>query len=129
MDKYSKKVEIEDEDQLLRRIHPNHWENGRILSIAFYRGKKPDPEVSVDVKRLIENIEDFIAEVKARGDGFRIGILQTIDVRNLQFQKTPVEVVHDPEGGSYSHALIKGAYTKTDCRLLAEAISDYLNFE
>jgi hypothetical protein len=107
-------VEIDDDDELYRRIvHYFVLDDGRISSSAFKdRRGKPDRSISVDLARLTTP-EACLA--RAPNPSFQLGVLVAGGPRSLGF-----EVRHDPLPDNAAHALIEGQNTPEKCRRLAE---------
>jgi hypothetical protein len=96
--------QIGDNDDLYRRLNPRtHFRNGRVTRGAFYAaGDKPDPEVSVDLARLINHQP----EQTARGDlsrSWHVGALKAGVPIGLG-----LTVEHAPKDDNYAHTYIKG---------------------
>lgn len=108
--------DIGDEDNLYRRLIPTSVNRqGIVVASAFYaRGMLPDLEISVDLARL-STIDQSLARGRP-GDG--LGQLRAGAARGLG-----LEVRHAPDATTENeaHALIIGATTKEQCRLLARA--------
>jgi len=104
-------VDILDEDELYRRIHPS-WQknNGKISSGAFIT--KPHP-VSIDIAKLttpIKTLSNF-------PDHWLVSLITKI-VRSIG-----LDACHNPRPENYAHGLIKGKINKTKARRLAESAS------
>ncbi|MBA2276262.1 MAG: hypothetical protein H0W06_00750 [Chloroflexia bacterium] len=80
---------------------------------AFYTNGRPDPEISVQVKRIAGSPE--AALTKANKEHFGMGVLRVSDVEQLGFDVIPKPLTEDA-----SHAIIVGVSTKSDCDRLAE---------
>jgi len=107
--------EIEDEDELYRRLGPDHFNpDGSVNSNAFKQGGKPVNSISVDLARLTTPAAS-LARAGARM-GFGLGVLVARTPRSLGFS-----VEHAPTPDNLSHSLIRGENQKQKCRLLAEA--------
>ena len=105
---------IADDDQLYRRLAPEHVNpDGTVNSAAFKRGKQYDQSISVDLARLTTP-----ARVLASRPGFGLGILPTSVPRSMGFT-----VRHDPLPDNPAHSLIEGDNDRAKSRLLAEAIT------
>ena len=108
------KVEIEDNDQLLRRViyvDPNHIKpDGTPTSFAF-KLRRNEESLSVDVERLVESYDKSVADKKK----FRLFRLQVSDVNLLGLQ-----CQHDPLPDNYAHALISGKFTNSMSGKLAK---------
>src|SRR5690242_2711206 len=101
-------------DELLRWLAPRGHvhEDGTVLSNAYKRNGKPDPDISVDLGRLTTPAET-VARALQPGSG--VGIVQAA----VPLQ-AGLEVIHTPLPENYAHSSIRGA-TRQHCRLLAEA--------
>lgn len=108
------RVEIEDDDDLFRRIAPDFLlPDGTITSAAFKLRGQPDPNISVDLARLTSPAASL---APVQGRGFRLGVLKAHAPRVLGLR-----VDHDPQKGNPAHSLILGASTKAHSRGLALA--------
>lgn len=112
------RVEITRADDLYRRLSPDHVKNGIVVSNAYNRSGKPDPEISVGIARLIAPEE----MLRDRPD-FGVGVLPAHVPLDLG-----LAVRHDPLPGWSAHALILNpgdlvnqGRQKQLCRLLADA--------
>ena len=103
--------EISDEQELYRRIHPDHIKNETITSAAF---KRTEREASVDVVAwtTIKKSLSF-----ARHPDTKLGILVTGVVRQTNHQ----DVIHNPIPDNCAHALIVGDKTSSICKRLARS--------
>lgn len=104
-------IDILDEDELYRRIHP--WQkknNGKISSGAFIT--KPDP-LSIDIAKLTTPIKTL-----SNYPGHLLVSLITKFVRSIG-----LDAFHIPRPENYAHGLIKGKINKTKARRLAESAS------
>jgi len=109
-------VEINDDDFLFRRLAPNHlYPDGTVNSNAYKLDGKPDPEISVDLAKLTEEVE---ALARAGRPGFRLGLLQVRDIRSRG-----LTIRHDPTEENPAHCVIEGNNSKAICRKLAEITS------
>ena len=112
-------VEIDDEDELYRRLASDHVTNGEINSAAFkYQGQPRSStpvyqSISVDLAKLTTQEETL---GRAHRPGFGLGVLVAGEPRLLGFS-----VRHDPEPEHEAHSLIEGANDREKCRRLAEA--------
>lgn len=109
---------IRDDDILYRRCFPEYIRPNGTVSSATYmlsraRPKKPDPEVSVYLKR-ITSISETIHLANAPHLEFAVLELTVREVRDLGFEVQP-----DPGFHARSHCVIKGLITKADCARLA----------
>ena len=108
--------EIEDRDQLYRRLHYSHvLRDGRVNRTAFTLNNQPEREISVDLARLTTPEETATRGRAPRG----VGVLEAGYPRSIGFT-----IRHNPlKGGrgEYAHCLIEGENDMTKCRLLAEA--------
>lgn len=108
-------VEIEDNDELYRRIFPEYVRaNGTVSLKAFMLSGYPDPQVSVDLARLTTPEE---AVSRAKEPGYGLGAIVAQLPRSLG-----LTVRHDPIPNHYSHSLIIGENTKEKCKRLAEGV-------
>lgn len=106
--------QIEDDDELYRRIAPSFFkENGTISSSAYKLHGHPDREISVNLAYLTT-----IDKTLQDRPNFGVGSLFARSPRNIG-----LEVVHDPQVNpdNESHSLIKGACTNEHCSRLAKA--------
>lgn len=102
-------VEINDDDELLRRLAPDHVSQGVVNSLA-YSGKSHEPyEISVNLRRLTTEERTL-----ASRPSFGLGVLRVGDVRAIGLQ-----VVFDPVDSNDAHCLIVGRYSKAVARHLA----------
>jgi hypothetical protein len=102
-------VQIQDDDELLRRLAPDHVSEGHANSLAF--SKKFPYEISVNLSRMT-TIEKTLEEKPH----FGIGRLNVGVVRRLG-----LTVQHAPVKGNEAHCLIKGEYSKAAAKNLAKA--------
>jgi hypothetical protein len=107
--------QIEDNDELYRRIAPNYFkEDGSISSSAYKVNGRPDREISVNLAYLT-TIDKTLQDRPL----FGVGSLIARYPREIE-----LEVVHDPVyPDNEAHSLIKGACTKEHCSRLAKATS------
>ena len=107
------RVEIENDDELYRRIAAGHLgPDGKVTSAAFKLNGKPDHNISVDLAKLTS------AEAclnRAPGPRFGLGVMVSRFPRSLGFN-----VKHDPLPDNLAHSLIEGQNNKEKCRLLAD---------
>ena len=115
-------VHVSDNDELYRRIFPDHFKNGVVSLSAFRVGGKPDHQMSVDLVRLTT-----LAAFQARGKNpdykYGVGILLA------GFPRQPdlgFDVVHAPEEANAAHALIIGQNTLAKCKQLADELSKHI---
>ena len=102
--------QIEDDDELYRRIAPNYFkEDGSISSSAYKVNGRPDKEISVNLAYLTT-----IDKTLKDRSNFGVGSLIARYPREIG-----LEVVHDPQyPENEAHSLIKGA-SKKECSELA----------
>ena len=106
--------QIQDDDELYRRLAPEHVNpDGAVNSAAFKRRKEYDPSISVDLARLTTPQETL-----ASRPHFGVGILVAGVPRRLGFA-----VRHDPLPDNPAHSLIEGDNNREKSRLLAEAMT------
>ncbi|MGH2559591.1 MAG: hypothetical protein ACRDJH_11045 [Thermomicrobiales bacterium] len=103
-------VAIGDDDELLRRLAPDHVTKGAVNSLAFSGRSHEANEISVDLRRLTTEERTL-----ASRPSFGLGVLQVGDVRAMG-----LEIVHDPVEGNDAHCLIVGEYSKAVTRYLAK---------
>ena len=104
---------IGDDDDLYRRLARHHVkENGQVSSSAFKRGKDPDPEVSVNLARLM-SYDEMLRRANRPDQG--VGVIVARIPRRLG-----LTVRHDPVEGNPAHAVIEGQTTRAQPRQLAE---------
>ena len=115
-------VDIGDDDQLYRRLHPVHFNpDGTVNSNAFKQGGKPRSStpkylrISVDLAKLTTAAD---AVGRAPKTGFGLGVLLA---REPRARPLSLSVAHDPQKDNPAHSLIKGAYIRETCRRLADA--------
>ena len=102
------KIEIENEDKLLRGVHPQFIkETGKISSGVF---RQRDPHLSVDAEKLT-TFEIFFRKHPV---SVEIARIITGYVRQLN-----LEVFHEPLVDNPAHTIIDGTITKTIARKLA----------
>ncbi len=103
--------QIDDDDELYRRIAPNYFkEDGSISSSAYKVNGRPDKEISVNLAYLT-TIDKTLQDRPT----FGVGSLIARYPREIE-----LEVVHYPlYPDNEAHALIKGA-NKTQCSELAK---------
>ena len=103
---------IDDDDELYRRLAPDFVKpDGTVSSVAFKRGKIPDPEVSVDLARLTTPDETLR---RANRLHHGLGVLIAGVPRGLGLR-----VRHDPVDGNPAHTIIEGQTSRQQPRLLA----------
>ena len=108
--------QIEDDDELYRRIAPQFFKtDGSISSSAYKLSGRPDKEISVNLAYLT-TVEKTLLD----RPNFGVGSLIARSPRNIG-----LGVVHDPQVNpdNESHSLIKGACTNEHCSRLAKATS------
>lgn len=108
--------QIEDDDELYRRIAPSFFKGDGSISSGAYKLKgHPDKEISVNLAYLT-TIEKTLQD----RPNFGVGSLLARSPRDIG-----LDVVHDPQVNpdNESHSLIKGACTKEHCSRLAKATS------
>ncbi len=116
---------VTEEDQLLRRLAPDMiGPDGTVLSNAYKKNSKPDPQVSVDLERLtsMEAAWERRSAHKKDEPGWAVGRLPA---------RVPIEqgltVRHVPEPDNESHCIIVEERSpspltpKQRCRVLASA--------
>lgn len=104
---------IDDDDELYRRLARHHVkENGQVSSSAFKRGKDPDPEVSVNLARLMA-YDEMLRRANRPDQG--VGVIVARVPRALG-----LTVRHDPVEGNPAHAVIEGQASRAQPRQLAE---------
>jgi hypothetical protein len=105
--------QIEDNDELYRRIAPHFFkEDGSISSSAYKVNGRPDKEISVNLAYLT-TIDKTLQDRPT----FGVGSLIARYPREIE-----LEVVHDPiYPDNKAHSLIKGACTNEHCARLAKA--------
>ena len=107
-------VVIDDTDELYRRLVAAHIEpDGRINSGAFKT--RPGTGISVNLARL-SSVEETIAQGRHPGAG--VGALVAKVPRGLGR-----DVIHDPTPENQAHAELRGACSRSACRVLAESTS------
>lgn len=104
--------QIEDDDELYRRIAPHFFkEDGSISSSAYKVNGRPDKEISVNLAYLT-TIEKTLQDRPT----FGVGSLIANHPREMG-----LEVVHDPiYPDNEAHSLIKGTSNKQQCFELAQ---------
>ena len=108
--------QIEDDDELYRRIAPSFFKmDGSISSSAYKLNGRPDKEISVNLAYLT-TVEKTLQD----RPNFGVGSLIARSPRDIG-----LDVVHDPQVNpdNESHSLIKGARTNEHCSRLAKATS------
>lgn len=107
--------QIEDDDELYRRIAPSFFkEDGSISSSAYKLNGRPDREISVNLAYLTT-----IDKTLQDRPNFGLGSLIARSPRDIG-----LDVVHDPQNpDNEAHSLIKGACTNEHCSRLAKATS------
>ena len=112
-------VEIQDEDELYRRLASDWVTNGEVNSAAFKDKGKPRSgtpvplSISVDLARKTTPQESAARAVTA---GMGLGVLLAETPRSHG-----LAVVHSPRRGHDAHSSINGAFTKAISHLLAES--------
>lgn len=109
-------MEVSNEkDGLLRRIiiHPSYIKaDNKMTSFAFKPRKNADYDgISVDLERLTT----YQVAIKDKNK-FRLARLEASIPMSLG-----LECVHAPIAGNYAHSLIKGNFTASICRRLANS--------
>ncbi len=104
--------QIEDDDELYRRIAPPFFkEDGSISSSAYKASGRPDKEISVDLAHLTT-----LEKTVQHRPNFGVGSLIARYPRGIG-----LEVVHDPlYPDNEAHSLIKGASNNAHCSQLAK---------
>lgn len=108
--------QIEDDDELYRRIAPLFFKaDGSISSSAYKLNGRPDKEISVNLAYLT-TVEKTLKDRPNYG----LGSLIARSPRDIG-----LDVVHDPQEDldNVSHSLIKGACANEHCSRLAKATS------
>jgi hypothetical protein len=106
-------IVIDDEDDLLRRVHVSfHKGNGVLSSSAYKRNSVPENQASVDLERLT-TLRDSVN--RAGRPGFLLARIAAKWPRSLD-----LEIVHIPELGNDAHCEIRGENTQDKCNQLAE---------
>src|SRR5689334_6696526 len=114
-------VEIEDTDELYRRIHPNHRKPDGTVSSAAFKGSD-SYELSVDLARLTRPGETFQRGRLLGRECVGLAVLIAGRARELS-----QEVRHDtlgpdtPGGPNPAHALIIGQKTEPIAKQLARS--------
>lgn len=108
MPEYTNRIEIEDDDNLLRRISPENQKGGRINSSAF-RPPRDSNNISVDIAKLTT-----ANECLSGLSGFWVAKINTGFVRGLE-----LTVSHQPTPENYAHAEIEGKFTDARRKQLA----------
>jgi hypothetical protein len=105
--------QIEDDDELYRRLAPPFFKaDGTISSSAYKLKGRPDKEISVNLAYLTT-----VEETLHSRPNFGLGSLFARSPREID-----LKVVHDPQNpDNESHSLIKGACTNPHCSHLAKA--------
>ena len=105
--------QIEDDDELYRRIPPNYFKtNGTISSSAYKLNGRPDREISANLAYLTT-----IEKTLENRPNFGVGSLIARGPRSIG-----LEVVHDPIfPDNEAHSLIKGASENAQCSELAKS--------
>jgi len=100
-------IEILDDDELYRRIHPTFRKpDGNISSAAFRQ-----TDLSVDFAKLTTVAQTL--------DGYSSFGLASITVRVPR--QLELEVLHDPLPGNYAHGIIKGNITESKAKKMARS--------
>ena len=100
-------VEIEDDDELYRRVFRYCVTSERVSSAAFKdRRKKPANRFSVDCARLTTPTGSL---ARGKPGQLLIGLL-ALTPRSLGFQ-----VYHDPEHGNFAHCTVEGENSPEKC--------------
>lgn len=107
-------VVIEPDDQLLRRVpflNPDFIKpDGTPASSAFTPDKNEDG-LSVDIEKLTTPEKSIIS----------VQIFRLFSLRASMTTELGFENVHDPITDNYAHALIKGKFTRSISRKLAQS--------
>ena len=116
------KFVIEPGDELFRRLAPDTVDfSGNMPAVrlnAFYTQGKPDPEISVHVRRIVGDGQAFLDRIGR--PHFGLAVLLVADVEELGFTVESDDSVDDP-----AHALIKGADSRRKCEQLAQIAAIY----
>jgi hypothetical protein len=109
-------VEIDDEDDLLRRIFHYHLRpDGSINSAAFMTtSKKPDPELSVHLAWPTTPAQSLAMGMPGQGV---VGLPARLP------RAIGLSVRHDPRPGNPGHCLIIGLSSEEQCARLAAGSS------
>ncbi len=94
------RVEIEDSDDLYRRLVADHVKDGEVSYLAYRLPKNPDSRMSVDLAKLTT---PAAAAARATKPGRGVGALVARVPRELEYQ-----VFHDPVEGNPAHSAIEG---------------------
>ncbi|HRE83874.1 MAG TPA: hypothetical protein PLN52_22715 [Opitutaceae bacterium] len=101
------------ESQLLRQIHPNHFQEGRVLSVAFRPSKKDEGKLSVCDGELCSAKDAFEYHTVqlGLGSGGTWGVtVNEVTARKLPIEPDPLLERPNPKGGMFpeqkAHALI-----------------------
>lgn len=112
-------VNIDDADEVYRRLAPDWITNGEVNSAAFKERGKPRSStpvrlrVSVDLAKFTTPQESLGRAAKG---GIGLGVLVSQIPRGLE-----LTVDYDPQPDNPAHAEIRGEFDREKCRKLAEA--------
>jgi len=103
-------VDIDDDDDLYRRVVPYHIKpNLQVSSAAFKDKRGPLRRFSVDLARLTTPEESLRPMPH-----FRLIAFRALTPRRLGFT-----VTHEPESGNYAHCNVEGVSSDDSCSQLA----------
>jgi len=101
--------EIEDEDELYRRIHPDWIKScGKISSAAF---KQKTPDLSVNIARLTTPEKTLY--------GYPRHGLGSLPAGTFRIEK--LEIYHVPVSCNYAHAIVYGKITDAMAKRVADS--------
>ena len=100
--------EIQDDDELYRRIHPDQIKHGKISSAAF---KQKTPDLSVSISRLTTP-EKVLHGYPRHGLASLVAAI---------FRKENLEVYHAPAPCNYAHAIVYGKITESMAKRIADS--------
>lgn len=103
-------IEILDDDELYRRIHPNFWKPDGTVSSAMFKQRGGDG-LSVDFAKLT-TIDQTL-------DGYSSFGLASIAVRVPR--QLELEVLHDPLPDNYAHGIVSGKITESKAKKVARS--------
>jgi len=101
-------IEVLDDDELYRRIHPMHQRPGGKITSAAFKHKKP---ISVDIARLTTP-----ERTKSENSKYWVASILTGFIRSLDLM-----VLHKPLTSNNAHAEISGNFTTSKSRELARS--------
>jgi hypothetical protein len=110
--------EIVPDDDLYRRVVSFNVNPDRSINASAFKlrkPKRPDPEISVDLARMISP-EGCLAVGRVPGLG--VAVFKARVPISLE-----LTVRRDPEPDDPAHCVIEGATSMTQCEVLAEACS------